>query len=198
MWEDGQGTHKSGGTFGRVLQNAVCIKAALCFFLALAAGLGVDLFAVFALYFAGNSRLTPALLVEGYEDLILNLSLPTENDRHVLEAAIRGKAHVIVTKNSQNFSNEILLHQEMEAQHPDSFHFQFAESDPTWSPTWLIQAELAASLSTLSGSRVRQYQVRFQIYCLELRILIRVSTFALYSPTIYRSSDSWCRVESRL
>jgi len=110
----------------------------LCFFLALAAGLGVALLAVFAFSFAANSWLTLPSLLEGYEDLIPNLSLPDENDRHELGAAIRGKAQVIVTKNLQNLSDEILLQQEMEPQHPDEFIFQFVEFDPTWSPTWLV------------------------------------------------------------
>lgn len=36
-------------------------------------------------------------LVTGYEELIPSLKLPDDNDRHVLAAAIRGRADVIVT-----------------------------------------------------------------------------------------------------
>jgi hypothetical protein len=42
-------------------------------------------------------------LVTGYEDLIEELHLPDPNDRHVLAAAIRGHASVIVTANLRHF-----------------------------------------------------------------------------------------------
>ena len=42
-------------------------------------------------------------LVENYEDLIPALTLPDPNDRHVLAAAIRGRADVIVTYNTRDF-----------------------------------------------------------------------------------------------
>ena len=42
-------------------------------------------------------------LVTGYEDLIPGLQLPDPDDRHVLAAAIRGHADVIVTMNLRDF-----------------------------------------------------------------------------------------------
>ncbi len=60
-------------------------------------------------------------LVTGYEDLIDGLHLPDPNDRHVLAAAIRGRASVIVTFNMRHFPAEILTPLEIEAQHPDDF-----------------------------------------------------------------------------
>jgi predicted nucleic acid-binding protein len=42
-------------------------------------------------------------LVTGYEDLIPSLKLPDPNDRHVLAAAIRCGAQVIVTANRRDF-----------------------------------------------------------------------------------------------
>jgi hypothetical protein len=69
-------------------------------------------------------------LVEGYEDLIPTLTLPDENDRHVLAAAIRGEAHVIVTMNLKDFPDEVLQNFEMEAQHPDEFIMQLIELAP--------------------------------------------------------------------
>jgi hypothetical protein len=69
-------------------------------------------------------------LVEGYEDLIPTLSLPDENDRHVLAAAIRGEAQVIVTMNLKDFPDAVLQHYEMEAQHPDEFILQLIELTP--------------------------------------------------------------------
>src|SRR3954449_10794149 len=45
-------------------------------------------------------------LVTGYEDLIPGLQLPDPDDRHVLAAAIRGRADVIVTANLREFPAE--------------------------------------------------------------------------------------------
>jgi hypothetical protein len=60
-------------------------------------------------------------LVTGYEDLIPSLELPDPNDRHVLAAAIRGEADVIVTMNLKDFPPEVIEPLGIEAQHPDSF-----------------------------------------------------------------------------
>lgn len=45
-------------------------------------------------------------LVTGYESLIPALSLPDSNDRHVLAAAIRASASIIVTYNLKDFPSE--------------------------------------------------------------------------------------------
>lgn len=60
-------------------------------------------------------------LVTGYEPLIEGLTLPDPSDRHVLAAAIRTRAHVIVTFNLSDFPNDYLAQFGMEAQHPDEF-----------------------------------------------------------------------------
>jgi predicted nucleic acid-binding protein len=60
-------------------------------------------------------------LVTGYEPLIPSLSLPDENDRHVLAAAIRCQASTIVTFNLKDFPPEALLPWHIDAQHPDEF-----------------------------------------------------------------------------
>jgi hypothetical protein len=60
-------------------------------------------------------------LVVGYEDLIEGLHLPDANDRHVLAAAIRGRADVIVTRNVRDFPPNSLARFGIEAQHPDEF-----------------------------------------------------------------------------
>ena len=60
-------------------------------------------------------------LITGYEDLIEGLHLPDPNDRHVLAAAIRGRADVLVTANVRHFPAEVLSPFELEAQHPDEF-----------------------------------------------------------------------------
>lgn len=60
-------------------------------------------------------------LVTGYEELIEGLTLPDPADRHVLAAAIRGSASVIVTFNLDDFPPEYLDKFGIEAQHPDQF-----------------------------------------------------------------------------
>jgi len=60
-------------------------------------------------------------LVEGYKSLEGAISLPDENDRHVLAAAIVGRCDVIVTYNLKDFPKEILGKFNLESQHPDSF-----------------------------------------------------------------------------
>ncbi len=60
-------------------------------------------------------------LVTGYEDLIEALTLPDPNDRHVLAAAIRSGADVIVTANLADFPADVLEKYGIEAQHPDEF-----------------------------------------------------------------------------
>jgi len=69
-------------------------------------------------------------LVEGYEDLIPSLNLPDENDRHVLAAAIKGEAQVIVTMNLKDFPAEVLQKYEIEAQHPDKFILNLIDQAP--------------------------------------------------------------------
>ena len=60
-------------------------------------------------------------LVVGYESLIPSLTLPDPDDRHVLAAAIRAGADVIVTSNLKDFPPDVLKHYGIEVQHPDDF-----------------------------------------------------------------------------
>ncbi len=60
-------------------------------------------------------------LVTDYEDLIPPLTLPDPDDRHVLAAAIRSGASVIVTFNLRDFPASALAPHGLEAQHPDAF-----------------------------------------------------------------------------
>jgi predicted nucleic acid-binding protein len=60
-------------------------------------------------------------LVEGYEPLIDGLTLPDPDDRHVLAAAIRVGAQVIVTANLSDFPPDYLGQWDVEAKSPDDF-----------------------------------------------------------------------------
>lgn len=60
-------------------------------------------------------------IVEGFEPLIEALTLPDPDDRHVLAAAIKCKADLIVTYNLSDFPSEYLEAWTVEAEHPDAF-----------------------------------------------------------------------------
>ncbi len=69
-------------------------------------------------------------LVTGYEDLIPGLQLPDPNDRHVLAAAIRGRADVIVTMNVRHFPARLIAPFGIDAQHPDEFILHLLDLAP--------------------------------------------------------------------
>jgi predicted nucleic acid-binding protein len=69
-------------------------------------------------------------LVTGYEPLIDGLTLPDPDDRHVLAAAIRTRASVIVTCNLKDFPQEVLGPLGLEAQHPDDFITHLIDLNP--------------------------------------------------------------------
>ena len=60
-------------------------------------------------------------LVTGYEPLIPSLELPDPDDRHVLAAAIKVKAQVIVTQNLRHFPKDKLASWGIKAKSPDDF-----------------------------------------------------------------------------
>jgi predicted nucleic acid-binding protein len=72
----------------------------------------------------------PDCLVTSYENLIDGLSLPDADDRHVLAAAIRCQAGVIVTYNLKHFPEGALASYGIEVQHPDAFISHLFDLDP--------------------------------------------------------------------
>lgn len=69
-------------------------------------------------------------LVTGYDQLTASLQLPDEDDRHVLAAAVRCGAQVIVTNNLRDFPSEALAPLGVEAQTPDEFVQHVVELAP--------------------------------------------------------------------
>lgn len=63
----------------------------------------------------------PDVLVENYEPLMEELKLPDADDRHVLAAAIKAGAQVIVTSNLRDFPADSLAPWDVEARSPDDF-----------------------------------------------------------------------------
>jgi hypothetical protein len=72
----------------------------------------------------------PGALVTGYEAHMDSLDLPDTDDRHVLAAAIRCEAQVIVTTNLRDFPSAILEPFAIRALHPDAFALHLTEHDP--------------------------------------------------------------------
>jgi hypothetical protein len=63
----------------------------------------------------------PEADVANYRPLVTDLDLPDPGDRHVLAAAIAGKASVIVTWNLKDFPAPDLLPYGVTSQSPDDF-----------------------------------------------------------------------------
>jgi len=79
-----------------------------------------------------NAHVRDALVTD-FEQLIDVLDLPDPNDRHVLAAAIKCRADLIVTINLKDFPAEKLDRWGIEAQHPDEFLTdQFYLSQPAF------------------------------------------------------------------
>jgi predicted nucleic acid-binding protein len=72
----------------------------------------------------------PDALVLNYEGLIGNLTLPDENDRHVLAAAIKSNADVIVTNNLKDFPKEYLNSFNVSAKSADDFLTDIIDLNP--------------------------------------------------------------------
>lgn len=60
-------------------------------------------------------------VVTGYEPLVDVVELPDPGDRHVLAAAIKARAQVIVTNNLGDFPEAVLAPWNIEAKAPDDF-----------------------------------------------------------------------------
>lgn len=63
----------------------------------------------------------PDCVVTEYEPFIDQLTLPDPDDRHVLAAAIRCQAGVIVTLNLSDFPDDVVSRYGISVQHPDEF-----------------------------------------------------------------------------
>jgi predicted nucleic acid-binding protein len=59
--------------------------------------------------------------VDGWEDLEETVTLPDPDDRHVVAAAVRGRADAIITANVRDYPVDILGPLNIEVIHPDNF-----------------------------------------------------------------------------
>lgn len=72
----------------------------------------------------------PDCLVTGYQSLVRGIELPDADDRHVVAAAIRARAAVIVTFNLKDFPDAVLSPFDLAAQHPDAFLHDLIDLNP--------------------------------------------------------------------
>ncbi len=70
-------------------------------------------------------------LISGFEDLVPTISLPDPDDRHVVAAAIRGGADIIVTANLKDFPQSALAPHGLSAKHPDPFLARLYDASPS-------------------------------------------------------------------
>jgi hypothetical protein len=93
-------------------------------------------------------------LVTGHMDLVPSLELPDPNDRHVLAAAIVGRADVIVTDNIADFPPAALAAYGIDVQSPDEFLCHLL--DLASAPVCRVVGELLGALGN-PGMSVEEY-----------------------------------------
>jgi len=76
------------------------------------------------------NRIFPDSNVENFEELIPAFTLPDQGDRHVLAAAVRCQADVIITFNLKDFPAEYISRYDIEVQHPDIFISTLLDLNP--------------------------------------------------------------------
>ncbi len=68
--------------------------------------------------------------VRGWEPLVGRVALPDEDDRHVVAAAVLGRADLVVTANVSDFPTAALRPLGLEAQNPDDFLLNQLDLEP--------------------------------------------------------------------
>lgn len=98
-------------------------------------------------------------LVTGYEPLIATITLPDPDDRHVLAAAVVGRADAIVTANLRDFPAAQVRLLNVEVIHPDDFFVNAIDLDTSKALTALRRHREALSRSTPTAA---DYLARFE------------------------------------
>jgi len=72
----------------------------------------------------------PSAIVDNYENIIPSITLPDEHDRHVMAAAVKCNANIIVTRNLKDFPEEYLEQFSLRAIDPDNFIADMIDLNP--------------------------------------------------------------------
>ena len=117
----------------------------------------------------------PDASVEQYESLIPTFDLPDIDDRHVLAAAVRCHAEVIVTSNLKHFPEKYLIEFEIEAQHPDHFIVNLIDLNPEKSLEAFKQQVSFLRNPTMTTSQVLESleKAGLPVTCTRLRIKMK-------------------------
>lgn len=107
-------------------------------------------------------------MVTGYEPLIPSLDLPDLDDRHVLAAAIRSHAQVIVTFNLGDFPRRRLDLYDIEAQSPDDFALNVFDLAPA-----LVEGVIANQASDLTNPSISFQELLVRLETNGLHKLVR-------------------------
>ncbi len=81
--------------------------------------------------------------------MIEGLSLPDRHDRHVLAAAIAGRADVLLTRNLRDFPPRVLARHNILRRDPDGFLLEFAQGEGA--NVAAVVAEVQARTERISG-----------------------------------------------
>ena len=96
----------------------------------------------------------PDAMVNNYEELIDTLTLPDKKDRHVLAAAIKSDANLIVTNNLKDFDNEYLSKFGLYAKNADDFITDTIDLNPE-----LAREAFTAMVAHRTNPSLDEYQV---------------------------------------
>lgn len=77
-----------------------------------------------------NAAFEDALISE-WEGLVDSIKLPDPDDRHVVAAALRGRADIILTSNLKDFPSDRLKRLGLSVQSPDEFLLNQLDLDPS-------------------------------------------------------------------
>jgi predicted nucleic acid-binding protein len=110
----------------------------------------------------------PEALVEGFEPLI-DVMTNDPGDRHVLAAAVRGHAELIVTYNRRHFPAESVRPWEIEVSAPSTFLRELYDLAPSLFVAKLHQQAdaIGASLATVLRSLSKNVPIFMEYFCEE-------------------------------
>ncbi|WP_276678497.1 PIN domain-containing protein [Thalassolituus oleivorans] len=111
----------------------------------------------------------PDSLVTGYQRITAGLTLPDPDDRHVLAAALKANAELIITANLKDFPDAALKEFNISAQHPDEFILD------------LLDLNQEAVLNCLKAARTHyrnpQLSVSDYLDCLQRQGLVKTTEY---------------------